>query len=120
MNGHKFALNALVAGVLAVPLITLSHADAATMLTAANGMTLYTYDRDAGGKPTCNALCAVAWPPYLANGEKKGEGWTTVQRANGALQWAYDGKPVYFYTGDGKKGDANGNGAEGIWHVVSE
>src|SRR4051812_48282692 len=73
---------------------------AAALLTAPNGMTLYTYDKDAGGKPTCNGLCAIAWPPYIAQGEKLGTGWTTVQRSNGSLQWAYRGKPVYYYAGD--------------------
>ena len=115
--------NALMLGALALAggfsLAGASAADAA-VLTAQNGMTLYTYDNDSGGKPTCNAFCAIAWPPYLANGEKMGKGWTTVTRANGSAQWAYDGKPVYFYSADGKKGDVKGNGVEGIWHDVSE
>jgi predicted lipoprotein with Yx(FWY)xxD motif len=42
-----------------------------------------------------------------------------VQRSNGSLQWAYRGKPVYYYTGDRAKGDARGNGLEGVWHIVS-
>jgi len=92
---------------------------AAAVLTAPNGMTLYTYDRDVGGKPTCSGLCAVAWPPFLAQGEKLGTGWTTVARSNGAAQWAYRGKPVYFYAGDRAKGDAKGNGEDGVWHVVN-
>ena len=91
----------------------------AAVLTAPNGMTLYTYDHDGGGKPTCNGLCAVAWPPFLAQGEKLGTGWTTVARSNGGQQWAYRGKPVYFYASDRAKGDAKGNGLDGVWHVVN-
>ena len=92
---------------------------AAAVLTAQNGMTLYTYDKDAAGKPTCNGLCAAAWPPYLSQGEKLGTGWTTVARSNGSLQWAYRGKPVYFYAGDRAQGDTTGNGLQGVWHIVN-
>ena len=96
-------------------------ADAATMLAAKNGMTLYVFDKDTGGTPTCYDACAKTWPEYAAkSGEKMGEGWTTVKRTDGSLQWAYDGKPVYFYAGDKKKGDKTGDGIGGIWHIVSE
>ena len=34
-------------------------------LTGPNGMTLYTFDRDAAGsgKSVCNGPCATLWPP---------------------------------------------------------
>lgn len=35
-------------------------------LADANGMTLYTFDADTGGTPTCYDDCATKWPPYLA------------------------------------------------------
>ena len=37
-------------------------------LTGPNGMTLYTFDRDAAGsgKSVCNGPCATLWPPLLA------------------------------------------------------
>ena len=37
-------------------------------LVGANGMTLYTFDRDAAGtgKSTCNGPCAQNWPPLMA------------------------------------------------------
>jgi predicted lipoprotein with Yx(FWY)xxD motif len=122
MNNNKMAFRALVlaGGLMASLALVAPGPAAAAVLTAQNGMTLYSYDNDAGGKPTCNAFCAIGWPPYAANGEKLGAGWTTVQRANGSLQWAYKGKPVYFYAGDRAKGDAKGNGLEGVWHVVNQ
>jgi predicted lipoprotein with Yx(FWY)xxD motif len=94
---------------------------AATMLTAANGMTLYVFDKDMGGKPSCYDACATKWPPYLAKkGAKLKEGWTEVARKDGKMQWAYDGKPVYFFAADKKKGDKMGDGLGGIWHVIVE
>ena len=36
------------------------------------------------------------------------------------MQWAHNGKPVYFYVGDSKKGDVTGDGKGGIWHVLNQ
>ena len=112
------ALSALLlAGAFVMPLA----ANAATMLAAKNGMTVYVFDKDEGGTPTCYDACGQKWPPYLSKGgEKMEEGWATVKRKDGRLQWTYDGKPLYFYSGDNKKGDKTGDGLGGVWHIVSE
>jgi predicted lipoprotein with Yx(FWY)xxD motif len=107
----------LLVGTFAMSLAT----SAATMLTAKNGMTVYVFDKDGGGTPTCYDACGKQWPPYLAKGSgKMGEGWANVKRKDGSLQWTYDGKPLYFYSGDKKKGDKTGDGIGGVWHIVSE
>ena len=36
------------------------------VLTDAKGMTLYTFDKDMGGKSACNGPCAGNWPPLAA------------------------------------------------------
>ena len=91
------------------------------MVTDANGMTLYTFDKDAGGTPSCYGDCAVKWPPYLGKeGDAMAKDWTMVKRTDGAMQWAYDGKPVYFFSGDAKKGDVAGDGMGDVWHVIKE
>lgn len=96
-------------------------ASAAGALTDANGMTLYTFDADTGGTPTCYDDCAAKWPPYLGKeGDAMKEGWTLVDRTDGSRQWAYDGKPLYLYAGDKAKGDMTGDGMGGKWHIVSE
>jgi predicted lipoprotein with Yx(FWY)xxD motif len=46
-------------------------ASAAPMLTAKNGMTVYVFDKDVGGVPTCYDACARQWPPYFAEGGAK-------------------------------------------------
>jgi hypothetical protein len=48
-----------------------------------------------------------------------GKDWATVKRKDGSLQWTYDGKPLYFYSTDKKKGDKTGDGIGGVWHIVS-
>ncbi len=109
------------AGLLLLGMSTLVPAQAAGLLTAPNGMTLYIFDSDAGGMPSCYDSCAANWPPYLGKeGAKMKSGWTLVPRKDGAQQWAYDGKPVYFFAGDKKKGDKLGDGRGGVWHVVSD
>lgn len=108
---------ALAAFIVGVPL----SASAAEMLTDAKGMTLYTFDKDAGGTPSCYDDCAAKWPPYLGKeGEAMSEGWTLVERTDKSMQWAYDGKPVYFFAGDKAKGDMKGEGMGGVWHVIKE
>ena len=96
-------------------------AQAAEMLTAKNGMTLYIFDKDAGGVSSCYDDCAVNWPPYLGKADDKlTEGWTLAKRTDNTMQWAYDGKPVYFFKGDKMKDDAAGDGKGGVWHVIKE
>ena len=91
-------------------------------MTDAKGMTLYSFDKDAGGKSACNGPCAANWPPLLAGGEAKASGdWTIVTRDDGGKQWAYKGKPVYTWTKDSKPGDKTGDGfLNGAWHAVKD
>ena len=94
---------------------------AQTVMTNDAKMTLYTFDKDEGGKSSCYDDCAKNWPPYLGQaGEDKGEGWTLVERTDGTQQWAYDGKPTYLYIEDTKAGDVMGDGKGGAWHVIKE
>jgi predicted lipoprotein with Yx(FWY)xxD motif len=96
-------------------------AQAAGMVTAKNGMTLYVFDKDEGGVSACYDDCAKKWPPYAAKANAKlTEGWTLVKRTDDTMQWAYDGKPVYFFKGDKAKGDAAGDGMGSVWHVITK
>ncbi|MCK0096578.1 hypothetical protein MWU60_13435 [Yoonia sp. F2084L] len=88
-------------------------------LTAANGMTLYTFDNDAAGVSNCYDSCAESWPPYLVEaGAAPGEGFTQVARNDGTSQWAKDGAPLYFWVGDAAPGDTTGDGVGGVWHIA--
>ena len=84
-------------------------------------MTLYTYDKDPanGTKSDCNGPCAANWPPFIAGaGDKDVAGFTKVRRDDGTLQWAYKGKPLYFWTKDQKPGDKTGDGFNNVWRVA--
>jgi predicted lipoprotein with Yx(FWY)xxD motif len=88
-------------------------------LTDHSGAALYTFDKDSDGKSVCKDQCATNWPPLTATAADKATGkWTVINRDDGSLQWAYDGKPVYLYKEDKGKGDVKGDGKGGVWHVV--
>lgn len=86
----------------------------------AKGMTLYTFDKDAGGKSACNGPCATNWPPLMAAADAKASGdWTIVTRDDGSKMWAYKGKPLYTFAKDTKPGDTTGDGfLNGAWHMA--
>ncbi|MCL4184081.1 MAG: hypothetical protein KJ011_11595 [Burkholderiaceae bacterium] len=89
-------------------------------LVGANGMTLYTFDRDqaGSGRSVCNGQCATNWPPLFADGGTPRGDWTLVQRDDGRTQWAHKGKPLYYWTKDQKPGDRTGDGVNGVWRVA--
>src|SRR6185436_16306200 len=90
-------------------------------LTDAKGMTLYSFDKDAGGKSACNGPCATNWPPFMAAaGAKTDADWTIITRDDGGKQWAYKGKPLYLWAKDAKPGDKTGDGFNSVWHVVTK
>jgi len=90
------------------------------VLVDGKGMTLYTLDRDtAPGKSSCNGQCATNWPPLMVSGDAKDAGsWTVVVRDDGGKQWAYKGKPLYFWKDDKKPGDMDGDNRNNVWHVA--
>jgi predicted lipoprotein with Yx(FWY)xxD motif len=89
-------------------------------LVDGKGMTLYTFDKDAGGKSACNGPCATNWPPLMAAADAKASGnWSIITRDDGVKQWAYKGKPLYAWAKDTKPGDATGDGFNNVWHIAA-
>ena len=92
---------------------------AGDMLTGSNGMTLYVFDKDAGGKSMCNGPCATNWPPlYAKEGDMASGNYSIISRDDGKKQWALKGKPLYFWSKDQKAGDKTGDGFNNLWHVA--
>lgn len=91
------------------------------LLVAQGGRTLYRFDRDQAGSgaSACNGDCAVKWPPYLAAPGASAQGpLGLATRADGSKQWTFQGWPLYFWQGDQKAGDMNGDNVGGVWHVI--
>ena len=88
-----------------------------SVLTDANGMTLYTFDKDGAGATTsaCTGGCATAWPPLTATGTPTaGPGVSGTVATIPGGQVTLDGHPLYRWQGDKAPGDATGDGINGF------
>ena len=116
---HLFTATLLMASAAAMAAPPTKVADG--VLVGTDGMTLYTFDRDTAGsgKSVCNGGCATAWPPLMATDTDTPTGdYTLVVRDDGKKQWAYKGKPLYFFNQDTKPGDKTGDNYNKIWQLV--
>ena len=125
MTQYTLSLKALMlAAALALPSMAFAAEPAmmkGDMMVDHKGMTVYTFDKDTGGKSMCNDDCAKNWPPMMAPAGAKAEGkWTVIKRDDGMMQYAYDGKPLYTFMKDEKPGEMKGDGMKDVWHVVHE
>ena len=98
---------------------------ATTILTDAQGKTLYYFTPDAPAKLACTGGCAKVWPPLLFTGSGTPTGSTSLpgklsvlNGANGA-QVEYSGYLLYTYSGDTAPGQTNGEGLFGKWYVAT-
>jgi predicted lipoprotein with Yx(FWY)xxD motif len=96
-----------------------------TILTTAQGRTLYYRTTDMPPTTVCSGGCASAWPPLLVSGSSPPTSATSLPGklsaqadANGT-QVEYNGHPLYIYSGDTAPGQTTGEGIGGIWHVVT-
>jgi predicted lipoprotein with Yx(FWY)xxD motif len=98
---------------------------AMTVLTNAQGMTLYYFTPDTAAKLACSGGCAKAWPPLVFNGSSTPTSATTLpgtlsvlNDANGN-QVEYSGYLLYTYSGDSAPGQTKGQGLFGKWYVAT-
>lgn len=100
-----------------------SNASFGNILTDANGKALYFFALDPNGTSNCTGGCAMAWPIYYAGNEAAPAGTTstdiaTITRADGQKQTTYKGWPLYYYAGDTKASEINGDGSGGTWFIA--
>lgn len=108
--------------------ITASNAgDLGKVIVDSEGMTLYDFHKDKGGKSACYGACATSWPPLLSEGKPQaGEGAMgsklgTVKRTDGTMQVTYAGHPLYTFVEDKKPGEANGDDVDAFgaqWYAL--
>ena len=96
-----------------------------TILTNAQGMTLYYFTPDTATKAACTGGCAKVWPPLTFTGSGTPASDTalpgTLSAFNGANgnQVEYNGHLLYTYSGDSAPGQTNGEGLFGKWFVCT-
>ncbi len=94
-----------------------------TVLTANNGLTLYTLSAEKHGNFICKGSCLKIWFPLVVAPGVKPTGPValgTVKRPDGRRQVTFNGRPLYMFASDSKKGDTKGEGIRdvGTWHAA--
>jgi predicted lipoprotein with Yx(FWY)xxD motif len=98
-----------------------------TVLTNAEGKTLYWFAIDTPTTSMCTGSCATYWPPVIgtptaAAGSTLPHGFGTITRSGGQTQATYDGHPLYTYAADSSAGMVSGNGLNvsgGLWWAMT-
>jgi predicted lipoprotein with Yx(FWY)xxD motif len=123
-------MSVLASAIFAVALVGSAFAQTASMpagvkvaggmFTDAKGMTLYTFDNDKEpNKSACAGNCLNNWPVLKAEASDKDMGdWKVITRDDGSKQWAYKGKPLYYFAMDKAPGDKVGDGRGMVWHIA--
>jgi predicted lipoprotein with Yx(FWY)xxD motif len=93
------------------------------ILVDGDGRTLYAFTKDKGDQSACSGGCATNWPA-LTGTATAGTGiqaslLSTSMQANGKSQVTYGGKPLYYFAGDAKPGDTNGQGIGNVWFALT-
>ncbi len=101
-----------------------AHALGHTVLTNNQGLTLYSLSVEKHGHFICTGTCVSTWIPLLVRPGVKPTGPValgTVKRPNGKRQVTFNGRPLYTFDGDSRKGEANGEGFKdvGTWHAAA-
>jgi predicted lipoprotein with Yx(FWY)xxD motif len=100
------------------------HALGKAVLVNRAGRTLYSLSAETNGRFICTGSCVSTWHPLLVRRGQRPTGapaLSTIRRPTGQIQVTYRGKPLYTFAGDGKPGDAKGEGFRdvGVWHAAA-
>jgi predicted lipoprotein with Yx(FWY)xxD motif len=107
--------------------LSVTRSPLGSIVTDAQGRTLYRFDADTTSPPAsnCSGGCAQLWPPALGdpatvtlNGVQKslvGQ----VKRADGRTQLTLAGSPLYEYAGDTGPGQTNGQAVMNTWWAIT-
>ena len=103
--------------------VAVANSKLGDILVDADGRTLYAFTKDQGDQSACSGQCATNWPA-LTGTATAGTGaqatlLSTAMQTDGNSQVTYDGRPLYYFAGDTKPGDINGQGVGNVWFVLS-
>jgi predicted lipoprotein with Yx(FWY)xxD motif len=122
---HVILLSAMSGSASKGGILKVELTSAGKVLANPHGMTVYYYtaDKPGSGMSACTGGCAQAWPPVVAPVRipagvtlpgKLGQ----IVLADGVHQVTINGYPIYRYADDKAPGQAKGNNAGGVWHVI--
>jgi len=96
-------------------------------LVDARGRTLYLFEADRANVSNCSSACLSVWPALTARARPRATGAAIASkigtiRVRGGRQVTYAHHPLYYYVGDRKPGDVNGEGLTqfgATWYALS-
>ena len=97
-------------------------------IVAANGRTLYLFEADKSNASSLSRAGFAVWPAFTSARKPHAAGGVsaahigTITGPGGSRQVTYYGHPLYYYVGDQKPGETNGQGLNqfgALWYVVS-
>lgn len=106
-------------------LMTLHKTPYGTVLATTAGLTLYMRVGDSQVHSGCYSICTTVWYPWVTNGAPQATGGIlpayigVLTSTENTEQVAYDGHPLYSYSGDHAPGQINGEGLGGIWYAMT-
>jgi predicted lipoprotein with Yx(FWY)xxD motif len=97
---------------------------AETILTNAQGKTLYHFTSDTATTSACTGTCTQTWHPLLVTSGAPTSATTlpgklSAQTTANGNQVEYNGHLLYTYAGDSGPGQTNGEGLFGKWFVTT-
>jgi len=108
--------------------VSTSSTKLGTILVDGSGRTLYLFQKDQPNQSACSGACGSAWPADKSSGTPTaGSGVNasllgTIKRSDGSTQVTYNKHPLYYYSGDTKAGQQNGQGLNAfgaLWYVMA-
>lgn len=125
-------LAAAAAVAATTPIVRSAHNAALgkTIVVDAHGRTLYHLSGDSATHLKCTKSCTGFWPPLTVRSRhvtlRAGKGvhgkLGVFRRSNGTFQVTLAGHPLYHFSGDSAKGQANGQGIKsfgGTWSTIA-
>lgn len=109
------------------PTVSTGHTSLGTVLTDSQGITLYYFLPEKGGKiGACDASCLMTWPPVTVSGSPSSS--TAVTGTLGVVsitvsgvaesEVTYNSWPLHRYSGDSGAGQVNGQNIANVWFAA--
>jgi predicted lipoprotein with Yx(FWY)xxD motif len=116
----------LPAAVQSADTIGTANTTLGTVITGAGGMTLYYFTKDAVDSDTsaCTGACAVNWPAFSPDAIQVSAPLSKADfeiytQSDGKKQIRTNGLRLYYYKGDSKPGDVNGENVNKVWFAAT-
>ena len=94
-----------------------------SILTDADGMSLYFFSLDTKDTSECLGGCLNAWPVFykediIVDSGLDAADFATIERTDGAMQTTYKGWPLYYFANDAVAGDTLGDKVNDVWYIA--